>query len=207
MSTWTPIDPLPQALTANEQRVKALLDQGRNQFQIAYQLHISFEAVREMIFFIRKKEAIILAKLSNQEKGDIYRSYKSVTTQVELAKRYGVTKSAICQVIQKLAKAEHEVFGDSAADKPMPNTGLNEDFAQAVDTMIAEREAADAEQKSANAEPEKLPGVVRRALEVGYRDLAEKIEECRSVIEEQEALIAEYEKDIEALKKWARERA
>lgn len=202
MSTWIPIDPLSQALSANEQRVKALLDQGMNQFQIAYQLHISFEAVREMIFSIRKKEAIILAKLSNQEKGDIYRSYKSGTTQVELAKRYGVTKSAICQVIQKLAKAEHEAFGDSAADKPMPNTGINEDFAQAVDTMIAEREAADAEQKSAIAEPEKLPPVVRRAIDDQISEYEFQISERDSRIEELKEEIAEFRKDIDALREW-----
>ena len=192
MSTWTPIDPLPQALTANEQRVKELLDEGKTMFQIAYQPHISFEAVREMIFLIRKKEAIILAKLSNQEKGDIYRSYKSGTTQVELAKRYGVTKSAIYQVIQKLAKAEHEVFGDSAADKPMPNTGINEDFAQAVDTMIAEREAADAEQKSAIAEPEKLPDVIWHACD-------DKISMINLDIETREQRIGELKEEIEQL--------
>ena len=175
------IDPLPQALTVNEQRVKALLDQGKNQFQIAYQLHISFEAVREMIFSIRKKEAIILAKLSNQEKGDIYRSYKSGTTQAELAKRYGVTKSTICQIIQKLAKAECEVFGDSAADKPMQNTGINEDFEQAVDDMIAERKAAEAEKK--------LPEAV-------YRALLDKINDCDFEIEEREERIAELQAEI-----------
>ena len=196
------IDPLPQTLTANEQRVKELLDQGKNQFQIAYQLHISFEAVREMIFSIRKKEAIILAKLSNQEKGDIYRSYKSGTTQTELAKRYGVTKSAICQIIQKLAKAECEVFGDSAADKPMQNTGINEDFEQAVDDMIAERETADAEQKSAIAEPEKLPPVVLRAIRYSLSDMESEIEDREQRIAELKLEIEEFRKDIAALKAW-----
>ena len=47
------IDPLPKALTANEKRVKVLLDQEMTMFQIAYKLHISFEACRDMIFEIR----------------------------------------------------------------------------------------------------------------------------------------------------------
>lgn len=210
MSTWTPIDPLPQALTANEQRVKALLDQGRNQFQIAYQLHISFEAVREMIYEIRKKECLMAGKprLSQEERAEIFRLYREEhMTQRDLAARFGVSHATVGNIINSFGSVQEMCDTLTASDKPMPNTGINEDFAQAVDAMIAEREAADAEQKSAIAEPEKLPGVVRRALEVGYRDLAEKIEECRSEIEEQEALIAEYEKDIEALKKWARERA
>lgn len=203
MSTWTPIDPLPQALSANEQRVKALLDQGRNQFQIAYQLHISFEAVREMIYEIRKKECLMAGKpkLSADEQAEIVEKYKSGETSRDLAAQYYVSHGTIENIVKRAGATRKR------GSKPQKKTQINEDFEQAVDTMIAEREAADAEQKSANAEPEKLPGVVRRALEVGYRDLAEKIEECRSVIEEQEALIAEYEKDIEALKKWARERA
>lgn len=94
----------------------------------------------------------------------------------------------------------------AAEDKPKPGI-INPEFDAAVDEMIAESKSADAEEKSAIAEPEKLPGFVRRALDAGYRDLVEKIDECRSEIEEKEALIAKYEKDIEALKKWARERA
>jgi|GEM_PF-5114609 len=204
------IDPLPQAFTANEQRVKALLDQGKTIFQIAYKLFISVEDVREMIFEIRKKECLMARKpkLSQEERAEIFRLYREENvTQRDLAARFGVSHGTIANIITSFGSVQEMCDTLTAADKPMPHTGINEEFEAAVDEMIAEREAADAEQKSAIAKPEKLPGVVRRALEVGYRDLAEKIEECRSEIEEQEALIAEYEKDIEALKKWARERA
>ena len=69
------IDPIPQALTANERRVKALLDQGKSMFQIALKLHISCEACRDMIFEIRKKEALMAGKqkLTEEERAEIIR--------------------------------------------------------------------------------------------------------------------------------------
>ena len=199
---WIHIDVQPQAFTQNELRVKDMLDHGKNMFQIAAKMYMGIDYVRDMIYSIRKKEAIILAKLSNQEKGEIYRSYKNGTPQTELAKKYGVTKSAICQIIQNLKKAEREVYGESVADKPMPNTGINEDFEQAVDAMIEEREAADAEQKSAIAEPEKLPPVVRRAIDDQISEYEFQISERDSRIEELKDEIAEFRKDIAALKAW-----
>lgn len=192
MSTWMPIDPLPQALTANEQRVKALLDQGRNQFQIAYQLHISFEAVREMIYEIRKKECLMAGKprLSQEERAEIFRLYREEhMTQRDLAARFGVSHGTIGNIINS--------FGSdtlAAADKPQKKTQINEDFEQAVDAMIAEREAADAEQKSANAEPEKLPEAV-------YRALLDKINDCEFEIEEREERIAELQAEIAELRR------
>lgn len=51
-------------------------------------------------------------------------------------------------------------------------------------------------------EPEKIPPVVLRALKAGLEDLASEIEARRDRIEELEAEIAEYEKDIAALKAW-----
>lgn len=200
MSTWTPIDPLPQALSANEQRVKALLDQGMNQFQIAYQLHISFEAVREMIYEIRKKECLMAGKprLSQEERAEIFRLYREEhMTQRDLAARFGVSHGTIGNIINS--------FGSdtlAAADKPQKKTQINEDFEQAVDAMIAEREAADAEQKSANAEPDKLPEAVYRALLDKLNDCAFEIEQREQRIAELQAEIAEYEQIRKDIIEW-----
>lgn len=190
MSTWTPIDPLPQALSANEQRVKALLDQGMNQFQIAYQLHISFEAVREMIYEIRKKECLMAGKprLSQEERAEIFRLYREEhMTQRDLAARFGVSHGTIGNIINS--------FGSdtlAAADKPQKKTQINEDFEQAVDAMIAEREAADAEQKSAIAEPETIPNAVWQACD-------DKIDMINLDIETREQRIGELKEEIEQL--------
>ena len=52
---------------------------------------------------------------------------------------------------------------------------------------------------------EKIPPVVLRALKAGLEDLTSEIEARRDRIEELEAGIAEYEKDIAALKAWKEE--
>ena len=54
-------------------------------------------------------------------------------------------------------------------------------------------------------EPEKIPPVVLRALKAGLEDLTSEIQARRDCIEELEAEIAEYEKDIAALKAWKEE--
>lgn len=195
MSTWTPIDPLPQALSANEQRVKALLDQGMNQFQIAYQLHISFEAVREMIYEIRKKECLMAGKprLSQEERAEIFRLYREEhMTQRDLAARFGVSHGTIGNIINSFGSVQEMCDTLAAADKPQKKTQINEDFEQAVDTMIAEREAADAEQKSANAEPETIPNAVWQACD-------DKIDMINLDIETREQRIGELKEEIEQL--------
>lgn len=190
MSTWTPIDPLPQALSANEQRAKELLDQGKTLFQIAYKLHISCEACRDMIFEIRKKECLMAGKprLSQEERAEIFRLYREEhMTQRDLAARFGVSHGTIGNIINS--------FGSdtlAAADKPQKKTQINDDFEQAVDTMIAEREAADAEQKSATAEPEKLPDVIWHACD-------DKISMINLDIETREQRIGELKEEIEQL--------
>lgn len=200
MNTWIPIDPLPQALSANEQRVKALLDQGRNQFQIAYQLHISFEAVREMIYEIRKKECLMAGKprLSQEERAEIFRLYREEhMTQRDLAARFGVSHGTIGNIISSFGSVQEMCDTLAAADKPQKKTQINEDFEQAVDAMIAEREAADAEQKSANAEaepePEKIPDVIWHACD-------DKISMINLDIETREMRIAELKEEIEQLR-------
>lgn len=195
MSTWTPIDPLPQALTANEQRVKALLDQGKNQFQIAYKLHISFEAVREMIYEIRKKECLMAGKsrLSQEERAEIFRLYREEhMTQRDLAAHFDVSHGTIRNIINSFGSVQEMCDTLTAADKPQKKTQINEEFEQAVDTMIAEREAVDAEQKSATAEPEKLPDVIWHACD-------DKISMINLDIETREQRIAELKEEIEQL--------
>lgn len=59
--------------------------------------------------------------------------------------------------------------------------------------------------KYAIAEPNKLPGVVCRAIDAGFHDLADEIDKRRNRIEKLEAEIAEFEKDIAALRKWREE--
>lgn len=156
--------------------------------------------IAEAIYEIRKMEAIRMGKLTNQQRAAIYQAHKDGIPQKELAEQYGVSVQAISQLVAKLSKAEKELTA-MPVDKPKPGI-INQEFDAAVNEMIAEVKAEKAEQKSANAEPDRLPGVVCRAIDSGFHDLADEIDKRRNRIEELEAEIAEFEKDIDALRKW-----
>lgn len=53
--------------------------------------------------------------------------------------------------------------------------------------------------------PEIIPPVVKRAIDYGIADLIEMVDARRNRIEELEAEIAEFEKDIAALRAWEEE--
>ena len=54
-------------------------------------------------------------------------------------------------------------------------------------------------------EPEKIPPVVKRAIDYGIADLIEMVDARKNRIEELKAEIAEFEKDIAALRSWEEE--
>lgn len=54
-------------------------------------------------------------------------------------------------------------------------------------------------------EKKKIPPVVKRAIDYGIADLIEMVDARRNRIEELEAEIAEFEKDIAALRAWKEE--
>lgn len=188
MSGWIHIgEPEPQALTAQEQRVKELLDKGMAFQLIAMQLRIAHETLRDMIYEIRKKEGIMRkATITEEEKATMKQMYAEGKSIAEIAEATGRGRSSVDRIV----------------NDRKPVATINPEFDAAVNEMIAESKSADAEEKSANAESEKLPGVVRRALEAGYAHLVDEIADRREQIEDLQAEIAEFEKDIAALKKW-----
>ena len=190
------IEPIPQALTANEKRVKELLDQGISSVvAIGFRLHMSFEAVKDIIYEIRKKECLMAGKprLTQEERAEIYRMYREEgMTQRDLAARYGVTHSTIGNIVKKMENVQQMCDALTAADKPMKNTGINPEFEQAVDAMIAESDTANADEKSANAEPDKLPHVIWCVLD-------DKISMINLDIETREQRIAELQEEIAEL--------
>lgn len=199
------IDPLPQTLTANEKRVKELLDRGKTVFQIAYKLHMSFEAVRDIIFEIRKKECLMAGKprLTQEERAEIYRLYREEgMTQRDLAARYGVTHSTIGNIVKKMESVQQMCDALTASDKPMKNTGVNPEFEQAVDAMIAESDTANADEKSANAEPDKLPHYIWVALDDKISMINLDIETREQHIAELQEEIAELVAEREQIREW-----
>lgn len=187
MSDWIHIgDPEPQALTAQEQRVKELLDKGMAFQLIAIQLRIAHETLRDMIYEIRKKEGIMRkATITDEEKQTMKQMFAEGKTVQEIAEATGRGRSSVDRIVNDRKPAQ-----------------INLEFDAAVNEMIAESKATDAEEKSANAEPEKLPGVVCRAIDAGFHYLADEIDKRQNRIEVLEAEIEEFEKDIAALRCW-----
>ena len=202
--SWIPIgEPDVPRLSCDAEKVFSIM-QGMDKPIIGIirmKTRFGDDRIIEAIYEIRKMEAIRMGKLTNQQRAAIYQAWKDGTTQKELAKQYGVCAQAISQLCAKLAKAEQEIMQPAAEEKPKPGI-INPEFDAAVNEMIAENKAADAEQKSVNAEPDKLPGVVCRAIDAGFHYLADEIDKRQNRIEELEAEIEEFEKDIEALRKW-----
>lgn len=187
MSEWIHIgDPEPQALTAQEQRVKELLDKGMAFQLIAMQLRVSHDTLRDMIYEIRKKEGIMRkATITDEEKQTMKQMFAEGKTVQEIAEATGRGRSSVDRIVNDRKPAQ-----------------INPEFDAAVNEMIAESKATDAEEKSAIAEPEKLPGVVCRAIDAGFHYLADEIDKRQNRIEELEAEIEEFEKDIAALRCW-----
>lgn len=198
MSGWISIgEPEGYHLTPNAQRVKELLDKGKSIWSIAQTLRMSLEFVQEQIYEIRKQEAIMARKpkISKEQRTEMLRLHNEERYSVgKLASKFGCSQTAVKTALQA-AKIEAE-------EETMKNTGINPEFDAAVDAMIAESKSADAEEPAAIAEPDKLPPVVQRALDAGFHDLADEIDRRRNRIEELEAEIAEFEKDISALRCW-----
>lgn len=198
MSGWIPIGELDgYHLTPNAQRVKELLDKGKSIWSIAHTLRMSLEFVQEQIYEIRKQEAIMARKpkISKEQRTEMLRLHNEERYSVgKLASKFGCSQTAVKTALQA-AKIEAE-------EETMKNTVINPEFDAAVDAMIAERKSADAEEPAAIAKPDKLPGVVCRAIDAGYAHLLDEIAERREQIEELQAEITEFEKDIAALKKW-----
>lgn len=145
---WISIEPEIQAWTPLERRVLELLNEGNHYFRIAGMLHLSFETVRAIIFNIRKKESVLMGKLTNAEKAAIFRAWKDGASQADLAKQYKVSGASICTLIKRLNKAESEIM--QTEDKPeqledcengIPNTPL-------VPAEIEKEISAIAEKKS-----------------------------------------------------------
>ena len=156
---WQPIGTEVQLLTPNQQRIKDMLDAGKGIWSICGIMRMRREHVIDEIYEIRKKETTMgKGKLSNAQRAAIYQAWKDGMPQTELAKQYGVTSAAICQLVKELNKAGKSMGIKPVAETPQVDTAalpeqkpaaINQDFENAIDKMI---EDAKAEKNSENAE-------------------------------------------------------
>ena len=214
MSDWIPIgEPEPPPLTPTQQRIREMLQAGIPVWKIASTLRMGLVFVREEIYQIRKWESIMgKGKLNNTQRAAIYQAWKDGTSQAELARQYGVSDVSIHQLIKKLNAADDKLN----KAEPLKKTQINKEFDAAVDEMIAESKAADAEKKSAIAESEpeqledspqpsplpKLPDVIFDALTSYISDLNLEIEEREQRIEELKEELLQLKDKRYAIEQW-----
>lgn len=132
-----------------------------------------------------------MGKLTNTQRAAIYQAWKDGTQPKELAKQYSVSDQTIYNLINELNRSGSE----QTKGKPEPHTKINKEFDDAVNAMIAES-------KSEDVKPDKLPGVVYRALEQHLDYLQDQIYARKDRIADIETEIEEFQKDIDRLTEW-----
>ena len=201
---WQSIEPEPQCLTASEQSVKALLDRGWTYPMIAIKLHMSHETTRDIIYEIRKKEGIMRKlTITDDEKQTMKRLYAEGKTIQEIADATGRGRSSVDRIVNDRKPAQINPEFEAATNEMIAElSNRNGTCEVAIAAEAAELEdvengipntpliAANAEKKSANAEPEEIPGYIRSAL-------YDQICAINLEIEQREQRIAELKMELE----------
>lgn len=190
---WIHIEPDIQPYTEQEKIALDILNQGKHYFCISSRLHISFEKARDIVFSIRKKESIIMGKLNDAQRAEIFQAWKDGATPKELGKQYGVTDQTIYNLIKKMAKKPSQELED--VENGIPNTPL-------VPAEIEKEISAIAEEKSENAEPDKLPHYIWVALDDQVSAINFEIEQREQRIAELKEELAKLEDRRHAIESW-----
>lgn len=207
---WQPIgEPDVPELSADAQKVQVYLAEHgidkltkRQEMAMRIALRMGFDRLRDAVYEFRKWEAIMARKpkFNKEQRAEMLRLHNSEHYSVgKLASKFGCSQTAVKTALQA-AKIEAE-------DETMQNTGINAEFEQAVDQMIEEAKTpTEAVQvQPAELEPvytDKLPPVVLRAIRYSLSDMESEIESREERIAELQIEIAEFRKDIDALKAW-----
>lgn len=185
---WIHIEPEIQGYTITEKAALSMLNDGKNYFQIAAKLRISFESAKEIIYDIRRKESIRMARLTNTERAAIYQAWKDGTTQTKLAEQYGVSNNTICKLIKKMNTAAPKL---EDVENGIPNTPLT--------SANAEEKSEIAEENSAN---DKIPHVIWVALDDQVSAINWEIEQREQRIAELKEELVQLEDKRYAIEQW-----
>lgn len=202
MSGWISIGECDiQTYTATEKEALAILNEGKNYFHIAYRLHVSFEQAREIVFSIRKKESLIMGKLTNTQRAAIFQAWKDGTTPKELAKQYGVSDQSIYNLVNKMnAQTELE-----DVENGIPNTPLVPAEIEKEISAIAEGKSVNAEEKSTITETDKMPHFIWVALDDQVSAINWEIEQREQRIAELKEELVQLEDKRYAIEQWMEE--
>lgn len=189
---WIPIGACDiQSYTETEKAALAILNDGKSYFHISYKLHVSFERAREIVFSIRKKESLIMGKLTDQQKAEIYQKWKDGQAPKALAAEYNVSDQSIYNLVNKMnAQTELEDVENGIPNTPLVPAEIEKEIA-----AIAEEKSENADEKSEKAEPDMLPHYIYMALDY-------QIDAVNLKIEQREQRIAELKEEIANLENW-----
>ena len=185
---WIHIEPEIQAYTLTEKAALSMLNDGKNYFQIAAKMRISFESAKEIVFSIRRKESIRMARLTNTQRAAIFQAWKDGTSQTKLAEQYGVSNNTICKLIKKMNTAAPKL---EDVENGIPNTPLT--------SANAEEKSEIAEENSAN---DKIPHVIWTALDDQVSAINWEIEQREQRIAELQEELVQLEDKRYAIEQW-----
>ena len=191
---WIHIDPEIQGYTITEKAALSMLNDGKSYFQIAYKLHCSFERAKDIIYDIRRKESIRMARLTNTERAAIYQAWKDGTSQTKLADQYGVSNNTICKLIKKMNACQEAAPNLEDVENGIPNTPLT--------SANAEEKSEIAEENSTSAEQEKIPHVIWVALDDQVSAINWEIEQREQRIAELKEELVQLEDKRYAIEQW-----
>jgi transcriptional regulator with XRE-family HTH domain len=198
---WVKIgEPAVHPLTWMQERILALMQEGKRFGEICGILCIRQEHLRDEIFEIRKWESTMgKGKLTNEQRAAIYDAWKGGITQAELAKQYGVSEQAISQLCKKMGE------GKAAA--------VNQAFEDAVNEMIAETkepeftnedtivDTSDTIEATKQEVPEAVLKAVQDKIDSLTAQIAVNCERIGSITEQNDRM----KERSEALQKWLKE--
>lgn len=132
-----------------------------------------------------------MGKLTDQQKAEIYQKWKDGQAPKALAAEYNVSDQSIYNLVNKMnAQTELE-----DVENGIPNTPL-------MPAEIEKEIAAIAEEKSTNAEPDKLPHFIWTALDDQVSAINFEIEQIEQRIAELKEELAKLEDRRSAIESW-----
>ena len=206
---WQPIgEPDVPELSPDARNVQAYLAEHRidkltkrQEMAMRIALRMGYDRLRDAVYEFRKWEAIMAKRMTEEEKSKIIALHEAGETNRAIASKVCCSPQTVSNVLQA------EKLKQDLETEKKPVATVNKEFDDAVNQMIEEAKTpTEAVQvQPAELEPvytDKLPPVVLRAIRYSLSDMESEIESREERIVELQIEIAEFRKDIDALKAW-----
>lgn len=168
-------------------------------------LHMGLDRLQDAVYEFRKWEAIMAKRMTEEEKSKIIALHEAGETNRAIASKVYCSPQTVSNVLQA-----EKLKQDLETDKK-PVATVNPEFEQAVKDMIAERDAADAEKQSANADPD-IPDYVLYAVDCRISELEQRLQDFdnqKAMLEHQlrvlQSDIREVQTEHDKLADWKQE--